>query len=466
MKKSFCRVVVLLSLLTVGLTAGLSGRNATAEDLPFRTLTRVFFQDDDSHTLKWADLRSNGSEYQLTPSAVVSGFPKLDAEQQGLVQMESARGFLLIGVRDQNGGDFGSGWVLIDSGIDEEEHGDHSHWTYPRAPQMRASLIDKQQGNPAHLYCYEQVFYLANDKNNGYTRLDPATIGSTDSADAIQKKAVFYPGGGGHITLAAAGGFGFSSWIDREGDHKGRVDVTPLVSTRPAKIGLTLHLPHGGIHGAAANRGKVFFAPSDGICWLTVPAALPRDASSLTINHISLGKVNDKPVRTGAFQTFGRYVGFTTGAGRDATLTLLDAAAEQPQPISLPLTLADGNRPSGLTFVKPRRGSPLAFVFHDHAAEVDAPNKLSIIELDPNNDGRYDDLKLSSELDVGKSLVEGHGGHHSLSVDADRRRAIFSNPGDGTLSLLSVDERKVIQTFTVKGVPSKVIAIGGRQSSH
>lgn len=466
MRKCLYHSAVVLALLAVGFTTGELGRQATAADLPFRTLTRVFFQDDDSHSLKWADLRSNGSEYQLTAPAVVADFPKLDAEQQGLVQMESARGFLLVGVRDQEGGEFGSGWVLIDSGIDEEEHGDHSHWTYPRSPQVRASLIDKQQGNPAHLYCYDQVFYLANDKNNGYTRLDPATIRSTDSAGAIRQKAVFHPGGGGHITMAAAGGFGFSSWIDREGDNKGRVDVTPLVSTGPAKIGLTLHLPHGGIHGATANQGKAFFAPSDGICWLTIPTSLPSDASGLALHHISLGKVNDRPVRTGAFQTFGRYVGFTTGAGKDATLTLLDAAAEQPQPITLSLAMADGNRPAGLTFAKPRRGSPLAFVFHDHPAEVDAPNKLSIIELDPNNDGRFDDLKLSSELDVGKSLVEGHGGHHTLSVDADRRRAIFSNPGDGTLSLLSVDERKVLQTFTVSGVPSKVITIGGRQSSH
>jgi hypothetical protein len=62
--------------------------------------------------------------------------------------------------------------------------------------------------------------------------------------------------------------------------------------------------------------------------------------------------------------------------------------------------------------------------------------------------------------------VEGHAGHHSVAFDADRRRALFTNPGDGTLTVLALDERKVIAEFCVNGVPTKLLVIGGRASGH
>ncbi len=94
-----------------------------------------------------------------------------------MVQMQAARGMLLVGIRDDDDGKFQSGWVLIESGVVEEEHGDHSHWEYADAPRVRASALDDKQGNPAHMYVYDDVFYLANDKLNGYTRVDPSAIG-------------------------------------------------------------------------------------------------------------------------------------------------------------------------------------------------------------------------------------------------------------------------------------------------
>ncbi len=118
-----------------------------------------FFQDDVSKTLKWADLFL-GQTLTLGKVKEVAGFPKLDPEKQTLVQMESARGYLMVGVRDEEDGEYQSGWVLIESGVEEEEHGDHSHWHYAREPKVRASMLDEHQGNPAHLYCYDQVFLL------------------------------------------------------------------------------------------------------------------------------------------------------------------------------------------------------------------------------------------------------------------------------------------------------------------
>lgn len=427
-------------------------------------LTRVLFQDDDARTLKWADLRA-GSPPTLGPAQTVPGFPRLDAERQTLVQMEAAHGFVLVGVRDSDSGKFQSGWVLIDTGVEEEEHGDHSHWRYRREPRVRAAVLDQQQGNPAHLYCYDNVFYLANDQNDGYTRVDPASIPSTDDAAAVQRRATFFRGGGRHITLAAVGGtIGYATWIDREGPNSGRVDVTALNATGNRQIAFSLTLPHGGLHGATTCQGKVFFAPSDGLCWLQSPDVMPVDAQSLVVKHLSLGKDGERPRRTGGFTTFGRHVAFLMGAGPSAAVGFIDAATAEPQMIRVALPMAEGNRPAGLEIVQPRRSAPLAFVFHDHEESIDAPNRMSVIELDPDRNDQWADARPVLELDVGKSRVEGHGGHHSMAFDADRRRGLIANPGDGTLSLFACQDRKVVTTWAVGGAPSKVLLVGGRES--
>jgi hypothetical protein len=452
-------------LLTTLLLLWNDSRLHVAQGAEPRITTRLFFQDDETHALKWADVTA-GDTLQLTNVALVDGFPKLDSERQSLVQMESAAGFLLIGVRDEDEGKFQSGWILVETGVEEEEHGDHSHWSYPQPPRVRAALLDDKQGNPAHLYCYDDIFYLANDRLNGYTRLDPRSVLAMDDAETIRRRATFIPGGGGHITLAVADKLlGFASWIDRDGPHKGRVDVTPI-DVSPPKVALSLNLPTGGIHGATTHRGKVFFAPADGICWFDLSQWKLGDSQPPAIHHLSLGKVDDKPLRTGAFATFGRYVACTTGGGKHTAIGLIDASRPSLELIRIPLSLAEGNRAVGPYFVQPRKGSPLGFVFHDHPAATDAPNRLTLLELDPDGDGQWNDARMAEEFDVGKSRVEGHAGHHSLDVDADRRRAFFTNPGDGTLTVFSISDRKPITEFRVGGIPSKIVAIGGRASGH
>ncbi len=161
-----------------------------------KRLTRVFFQDEDTKTVRWADLMS-GQPLKLSTPQVVKGFPSLDPMKQTLVQMEMAQGYILIGVRDEQDGKFQSGWVLIDCGVETESHGDHLDWVYARDPQVRAVQLDDQQGNPAHLYVYDDVFYVANDRKNGFTRLAPSELRTTDGESAIRAKASFHSGGGG-----------------------------------------------------------------------------------------------------------------------------------------------------------------------------------------------------------------------------------------------------------------------------
>lgn len=435
--------------------------NATRTTPTPRKVTRLFIQDEQARQLKWTDLQ-DGETPQFGKFQQVSGFPQLDPERQSLVQMEVSHGLLLVGVRDAEGGSFQSGWVLIDTGVEEEDHGDHSHWYYVREPRVRALELNDQQGNPAHLYQYQGVFYLANDQKDGYTRLDPAAIQPDHTEEQIRQLAAFHAGGGGHITLAVSdAGYGYSTWIDRAGENSGRVDVTAIRPTGNMEIASTFFLPHGGLHGATYCEGKIFLAPADGIYWVPATGPVSAEFPQTEIRHVSLGSFNDKPRRAGSFTTLGRMVLFTSGGGTDAALYLLDASAPEPKPWRVDLPMHEENRPAGLEVVRPRKGGPLAFVFHDHAADADAPNLLTVIELDPNGDGSFADAKVSDSLEVGPSLVEGHSGHHSITFEPTGRWGVLTNPGDGTAVLLSLADRKIVSKVQLGGVPAKVIAVGG-----
>lgn len=454
--------VLVWSLLVI-MQATVSFAQATSSTAPQgRRAGRVFFQDDQTRSLKWADLYV-GKGTTLGPVSEVKGFPKLDPSNQMLVQMESSESFLLVGVRDEEEGQFQSGWILIDSGVRKEEHGDHFHWQYNLEPKVRSVVLDKQQGNPAHVYCYEGVFYVANDKLGGCTRIDPKTITDTDTAETIAKKAAFHAGGSGHITLAAVKNkYIFATWIDRQGEHAGRVDVCN-VSNNGSKSPIgSIKLPTGGLHGATACGNKAFFAPMDGICWVSVPTSNQWKVEDLSVQHISLGKDGDKPVRTGAFNVFDKYVCFTTGGGTTAKLNWIDSSASSPAVKSLTLSMHESNKPASLELINTRQHKAVGFVFHDHPQDADAPNKLTIVNLDVNNDGVWNDSKIIKELEVGKASVEGHGGHHSIGFSADKQTGVITNSGDGTATLLRLDTFEPVATVQLGGSPSKAIVVGGK----
>ena len=425
-----------------------------------RTVCRLFFQDDDTKTVKWADIISGDSLKMGTPS-VIQGFPKIDAEEQNLVQMEISLGTILLGVRDHEGGENQSGWIFINSGVKEESHGNHSHWYYKKHPKVIASKLDDQQGNPAHLYRYQEVFYLANDRKSGYTRFNPQTY---LDQPAQKIKTGFHRGGGNHITLAVAEGkTGYSSWIDGGGPQKGIIDVTQIRPEGNEEIAYSFALPTGAIHGATICAGKVFFAPADGICWCEADLnPLPQNKTNVKVHHLTLGKDEDnkKPNRTGAFSTHRNYVLFVSGKGASARLCLLNAKSDQPAVISVSLNMLEGNSPTGLKVIKTAWGKRLAFVFHNHPQELDQNEYLSVIELDPNVDLDFQDSKIIKQIKVGSSKVEGHYGHHDISFDHAGRFAFWTEPGTGKIKALSLESLELINTFTVSGIPTKLIAVG------
>lgn len=67
-------------------------------------------------------------------------------------------------------------------------------------------------------------------------------------------------------------------------------------------------------------------------------------------------------------------------------------------------------------------------------------------------------------LKVGKSAVEGHFGHHDMAFDAEKQFGFFTNPGDGTISVLSLKTLEVVTTFNVGGTPTGIVAVGSRET--
>jgi hypothetical protein len=429
-----------------------------------KPLTRLFFQDHSAAALKWADvLLDKDGRPTLGPIADIAGFPKLEPSRQKLVQMRESQGVLFVGVRDDDGGKFQSGWILATTGVSYLDHGDHGHWQYKRKPTVWDSRLDTEQGNPAHLYVYDGCFFLANDQLNGYTRIDPRKYIRGKDGKLAKDGPRFLVGGGNHITLAVVDDkVGYSCWIDGGGPNKGRVDVTPVTDSARSEPAYSFFLPTGGIHGAIANQGKVFFAPADGVCWTTADPELRLKPDQVKVHHIPLGKSGDRPLRTGAFVNHERYVVFVTGKEKDAALVLLDAAAPEPKPIRVPLNARQGAKPTTPRVAVTPAGKALAFVFHDHDRDDEGDDFLTVIDLDPNGDGDCADATIVKELKVGASAVEGHFGHHAIDFDAERRFGFFTNPGDGTISVLTLPKLEMVATFPVGGLPTALVAHGGR----
>ncbi|MFN8711197.1 MAG: hypothetical protein ACK50J_31375 [Planctomyces sp.] len=109
-------------------------------------------------------------------------------------------------------------------------------------------------------------------------------------------------------------------------------------------------------------------------------------------------------------------------------------------------------------------GDRLAFLFQVRIdASGDTQEQLTSVELDPNRDGDLSDARVRKTIPVGASLVNGH---HAISFDAYGRNAVFTEPGEGVLNVLSVQNMQILARFKVGGVPDRVIAIGAPEHFH
>jgi hypothetical protein len=452
-----CCVIVAMTTQTI---FGQSTQKPTPKVAPPRVVSRILWEDHSDQTVKWANVSINAQkQVTLSDAQEIAGFKKLDAEKQKLVQIQSSQGLVAVGVRDEEDGEHESGWMVIDSGVRHQDHGDHGHWLYKDNPKVIDSRLDQEQGNPAHVYCYDGRFFLANDRKNGYTRIDPADY----LAKTPIPKASFFPGGGNHITLAVANNkVGYSAWIDGGGPNKGRVDVTLLTANPPAEPNYRFHLASGVIHGAATAEGKVFFGPSDGIDWVEVDESASLKPEQIKIHHISLGEHAGKPRRVGAFVQQRRYLLCVTGKGADSKLVILNAASKAPEPQFVPLNVKEGSKATTPRIVIAADKKPYALIFHDHEEESENEDQLDLFALDPNGDEDLSDAAFLKSIPVGQSEVEGHFGHHSVAFDAHGRYAFITNPGDGSLQIIATGNWSEIAKFQLSGKPTDIVAVGGR----
>jgi hypothetical protein len=404
---------------------------------------------------------SKNGDLTANTATPLAGFPLLDTAKQKLVQMQHANGTICVGVRDDEDGQFASGWVLLKSGVLYLDHGDHGHWSFRNKPEVLDTRIDKAQGNPAHLYEYGGKFFLANDKKNGCTRVDPSAY-----ENGQKPEPKFISVGSSHITLAAvADRVVYGTWIDGGGPNSGRVDVAPLVPSPRGDASYAIKLPHGGLHGATTAAGKVFFAPSNGICWVTADTEFQQKPEQVKVHHISLGQEGEKPRRTGAFSVHEERVFFTTGKA-NPELGILDAREADPKPTLVKLPERTGTMAVTPEIVAADGGKVLALIFRDSAdKKKPVAEVLDVIDLDPNGDGNYSDATPIKSIPVGKSAIDGHAGHHALATEAEGGWAFFTNPGDGTVSALSLRKLEVVATFPVGCKPGAIIACGGRETS-
>lgn len=469
MRRFFCSI----TLAVVILACSWNQSNAEEKKSRLTKIVRLFLQDHQARTLKWADIfHSTDGKFTVETWRPIEGFPNLDPETQTFVQMGETSGRILVGIRDKDQGKIASGWVILSAGSKFREHGDHGHWDYSKAPFVLESRIDKDQGNPAHVYEYDGNFYVANDSKNGFTQLEPENWFRSAGGDINKGKPRFFLGGGNHITLAAVNNkVAYSSWIDGGGPNKGRIDMVSLEkdpTTSGSVKGGSFVLPSGLIHGADSCGGKVFFAPANGICWVEADPALRTAPKDVKIHHISLGmdKDNKKPLRTGAFAQLKNHLFCVTGQEKSARLVILDAEATDPKPLFLPLNGLEFHKPLTPALVLVGEKKPYALVFHDHDKKYPTDDLLEVFELDPNGDGKFQDARHVKTLKVGPSLVEGHHGHHSVAFDAEGLFAFITNPGDATISILDLKTLTISGSLKAGGEPGAILAHGANETEE
>ena len=450
-----------LGAIVLGLT--ILSTTADAQHGGPEQLVRVTWQDAKDKSLHWGEFVQVGPSIVFQNQGKVLGFPAL-GNGQALGTMERIDNMLVVGVRGGPPGQPQGGWLAVDLQVTEQPHGDHSDYTYGDAPRVTISVLSDSKKYPIHLYNYNKEFYMANDPLNGFTRISPRKL-MAGGGDAL---GVFYRGGGGHITMAAVSKkVGYSTWMGETESGKGKIDVVNLDKPGEQSIAYSFESPTPGLHGAITNSGRVFMAPSDGIIWVDADLELSGSAESVKVNHISLGKdpEDETPYRTGSFTDHKDWVMFMAGKDDDRGLCMVQASAETPSVSKLIVETKPGLNLGMPECVTALSGKNYAMAFQSKRAG-DAVEQLTIIDLDPNQDRDFSDAKVEKSIEVGSGLVEGYRSYHSICFDDDEKYAVFTNPADGEICLLSLDKLKVISRQKVGGIPTGIIATGGEASKH
>ncbi len=71
------------------------------------------------------------------------------------------------------------------------------------------------------------------------------------------------------------------------------------------------------------------------------------------------------------------------------------------------------------------------------------------------------DAKIAKTLLVGASRIVGHGGHHEICFSGNRHLACITNPGEGSIWVMTLADLEIQSKSQVNGTPTRIVAIGG-----
>ncbi len=429
--------------LLLVITACLSCGSVTAQTPRKKTITRVFWQDADTQKLSYADL-STTDRWHIK-RGWVKGFPDVDSKTQTLGPMVQLGKQLAVAIA----GSEKSQIVRIDSGVAEQPHGNHFHWTYNGTPNASwvVTTAKPLQMATTHL----DAFWFGHA--GGFVKVQ------SNSSTGNRNPATAFTGGGEKMTLAITqNSLALAGHGDSSGDNLGRVDVVNLLNPNTGFRSFTVS--KAPIDSIAAIHGKAFFGQSDGIRFSSTSTW--NDFTTKIVDGSKTDSQRLAPIR---FAKEKNWLLYTESAGKPG-LCMINAAASTAS-----VTRLEIPTPSGLRLSTPKTklslGKRFAFLFQERTdPESDLQENLIVVSLDPNRDMDFSDAYVVKTMPVGKSKIDGANGHHQICFDAYGRFAIYSDPGDGIISIMTVNDLKVRARFRVGGVPDKIVAVGAPEHFH
>ena len=448
------KTTVIAFVLLVGFAVSTSAQRA-------KTNTRVFWVDNSSQKLFWGDIVTT-DKWSLK-TGLVEGFPeKAELPFDRIGPLFENNGLLVAGLSHVKPESKTGRWCVVDSGVSQQPHGNHFHWNYTARPSSVRTFGDDRQGSTVHLNVCNDQFYLLGDF--GYVT-DRASNLRTTGASHLGQSFRFSERTINQMAVVE-NVVGYFASRDSEGDQADQIEVVNL--TNSAKAAYSFKLASGRVAGITANSGKVFFADQNAVSWITPD--LTCSLSSEQVKPKVIRKSNNQPFELAdspiEFVNERNWVIFTTGSGKSSKLCMIDAAAASPSVTVLPLKLGKGfrlSRPSTVLSL----GKRYAFIFQERLeAESNAQEKLMIVELDPNRDMQFQDASLAKTISVGLADTPSSGESRGVCFDDYGRFAVFTDPGAGTLSVISLHDLMLRVNFKVGGRPTEIVAVGAPEHFH
>jgi len=416
-----------------------------------KTITRVFWQDLESGKLAYADLATT-DKWHIN-RGWVQGFPESESQQLG--PMEQISKTVVVSINSDE--TTGKGKIVgIDSGVIQQPHGNHFHWIYSSLPQARS--VQPFDGAARNAMAINNQYYFGLSDQR-FVAADPNQLmqGNTNSLRTLTA------GGEKGCIAVSNNGVGYATWNDTEGDHAGQVDVVNLYN--PNAPASSFRIGSGGISAVTVNSGKAFFLHDKGLSWTNVNQQFSANGANQNTpadNPVA----NSEPGSELSGLINERNWVLYTANGEQPALCMCNAASSQPAVIKLPIPVEQGLRLSAPK-TKLSLGKRFAFAFlerEDPGSEV--KEQLVVVELDPNRDFDFSDARIAKQIPIDSSKIDGDRGHHQICFDAFGRFAVFTNPGDGLLSVMTLNDLVVRVRFRVGGVPDRIVAVGAPEHFH